>query len=232
MNARALVLVGFIVVIGAAALAFSRRAAARSAGSSSEWPAGGLADDSDTSMLEVGPVLTDAAETVSEVAEAALDAVDDFTFSLVGYRVMSGARWLDAAAKPEKAVYVNAMTDAEARYGVPQGLGLRLMWQESRFNPQAFNARSGATGIMQIVPRWHPDVNAADPLASIDYGMRYLVTLYRQFGTWELALMAYNWGPGNVAKWLKAGGVGSVPLETQNYTRQILADVRATGVMS
>jgi soluble lytic murein transglycosylase-like protein len=166
---------------------------------------------------------------VGSAAESALGALDDAIYSAAGLRVMSG-RWLDAAARPENSGLVAAMHEAEARYGIPADLVVRLAWQESRFNPEAYNAGSGASGIMQIVPRWHPAADPWEPVAAIDYGARYLAQLARQFGTWELALKAYNWGPGNVAAWLRGGPDAPVePLETQNYSAQILADLAEAG---
>ena len=156
-------------------------------------------------------------------------AVDDLGYSLTGYRIM-GTRWRDAAAQPENSFLIAAMHEAEARYGIPADLVVRLAWQESRFKVAAYNAGSGATGIMQIVPRWHPGVDPLDPPTAIDYGARYLAQLKRQFGSWELALKAYNWGPGNVAAWLRGGDdAPTEPLETQNYSAQILADLAEAG---
>jgi soluble lytic murein transglycosylase-like protein len=161
--------------------------------------------------------------------DALTGAVDDLGYSLTGYRLM-GTRWRDAAAQSENSALVAAMHEAELRYSIPVDLVVRLAWQESRFKIDALNAGSGATGIMQIVPRWHPGVNPADPFAAIDYGARYLAQLERQFGTWELALKAYNWGPGNVAAWLRGGDdAPAEPLETQNYSAQILADLAEAG---
>jgi soluble lytic murein transglycosylase-like protein len=166
----------------------------------------------------------------ADLTEGALGALDDLTYSLTGDRFMAEARWQAAVAKPENAEYVNAARAAEIRHGIPPNLWLRTLWQESRFNPEAFNAGSGATGIAQIVPRWHPGVDATDPFASIDYGAGYLAQLQRQFRSWALALKAYNWGPGNVQKFL-AGGPDAPrePEETRNYSAQILADLAAIG---
>jgi len=164
---------------------------------------------------------------LGDLAEGALGAVDDLGYALTGHRFMTD--WLAAAAAPENAALVIAMRDAEARYGIPRDLVVRLAWQESRFKVDAYNA-SGATGIMQIVPRWHPSAPMGDPLQEIDYGARYLRDLRRQFGTWELALKAYNWGPGNVFAWLRGGpDAPGEPLETRNYSAQILADLAAAG---
>jgi len=170
----------------------------------------------------------DGRSALGDLAEGALGAVDDLGYSLTGHRFMTD--WRDAAAKPENAALVIAMRDAEARHGIPADLLVRLAWQESRFKVDAYNAGSGAAGIMQIVPKWHPGVDPFDPFAAIDYGAGYLAQLHRQFGTWELALKSYNWGPGNVAAMLRGGpDAPSEPLETINYSAQILADLAEAG---
>lgn len=163
------------------------------------------------------------------MSERALGAFDDALYSAVGLRFMS-RRWLEAAERPENAELVRAMRAAEDRYGIPRDLVVRLAWQESRFKVDAFNAGSGASGVMQIVPRWHPGVDPFEPFAAIDYGARYLAQLSRQFGSWELALKAYNWGPGNVQAWLAGGpDAPAEPMETANYSAQILADLAEAG---
>jgi soluble lytic murein transglycosylase-like protein len=220
---RAVLIVGSLAALGAA-FAASRALAADAGGE-------GVAGDSGAWFGGDAPAAPAPwSDTLGGFSDALLDVVDDAAFELVGFRVMSGSRWELAADKPENAAFVAAMHDAEARYGLPFGFVVRVAWQESRFNPDAYNRRSGATGIMQIVPRWHPSVNAAEPFSAIDYAARYLAQLFRQFGTWELALKAYNWGPGNVKKWIAGGTAAPVePLETRNYSRQILADLAATG---
>ena len=125
---------------------------------------------------------------------------------------------LETTGKPYKA----AFAAAEAKHGLPHNMLARLAWQESRYNPNAYNI-SGATGLMQIVPKWHPTVNPKDPYASIDYAGKFLASLYKSTGTWELALKSYNWGLGNVQKWLR--GKLKEPLETKLYSAQILSDL-------
>lgn len=161
--------------------------------------------------------------------EDALGAVDDAAYGLTGYRLMS-SRWLDQSRRPENGALLVALQVAEVNNNIPPDLLVRLAWQESRFDPEAYNEKSGASGIMQIVPRWHPEVDPWAPASAIPYAARYLAQLYRQFGTWELALKAYNWGPGNVAAWLASGRSSPAePLETQNYSGQILADLAEVG---
>ena len=96
----------------------------------------------------------------------------------------------------------------------------RQIQQESGFDPDAFNAASGATGVAQLVHRFHPGVDPHDPHASLEYAARWLAELRRQYGSYQRALAAYNWGPGNVSRW--DGQRSSLPAETQRYLDVIL----------
>lgn len=117
------------------------------------------------------------------------------------------------------------MADAAARrYGVPPALFRRLIQQESGWNPDARNP-SGATGLVQIHLPSHPDISeeqARDPAFALGWGARYLATQKARFKRWDLALAAYNAGPGNVEK---HGGVPPFT-ETQNYVRSIMGGRR------
>lgn len=112
---------------------------------------------------------------------------------------------------------------ATAKYGLPAGLLSRQAQRESGYDPVA-RSPAGALGIMQIIPKWHPEVGesgALDPTKAIPYAARYLRQLYDRFGSWTLALAAYNAGPGVVARY------GGVPpyAETRAYVAAILPDV-------
>lgn len=127
--------------------------------------------------------------------------------------------------------YAGIFRAAEQANGLPSYLLARVAWQESHYRSDIITgqvkSKAGALGIMQIVPRWHPGVDPLDPVAAINYAGGYLAKLKRQFGTWQLALMAYNWGPGNVSAWVNGGRAGLVPVETSDYWSAILADVSA-----
>ena len=127
-----------------------------------------------------------------------------------------------AAAAP----YVFAIQNAEGKYGLPRGLLGRLLDEESGFRPDVISGKvkssAGAVGIAQLIPRFFPGVDPTDPYASIDEAAKYLAALYRQFGTWPLALAAYNWGPGNIADHPAST---DWPSETRNYVAQITADI-------
>jgi len=102
--------------------------------------------------------------------------------------------------------------------GVDPDVFVRQIQQESGFNP---NARSpaGATGVAQIVPQYHPGVDASDPYASLDYAANLMKSnLGKYGGDYAKALAAYNAGGGAVDKY---GGVPPFE-ETQRYVSTIL----------
>lgn len=129
---------------------------------------------------------------------------------------------------PKGRIFEAAFKAAEQKHGLPNNLLARMAEQESHFKPDiidgSIQSPAGAIGLMQIIPRWHPNVNPLDPFASIEYAGDYIKRLYKRFGSWNKALAAYNWGQGNLDKWLR-GEKEHMPLETQNYVREILSDI-------
>nr|WP_074218884.1 lytic transglycosylase domain-containing protein [Rhodovulum sp. ES.010] len=107
---------------------------------------------------------------------------------------------------------------AARRHGVPEDLFLRLVQQESAWNPQAVSHK-GAIGLAQLMPATarRLGVNPRDPRQNLDGGARYLRTQYDRFRSWRLALAAYNAGPEAVER---HGGVPPYR-ETRNYVRRI-----------
>lgn len=107
---------------------------------------------------------------------------------------------------------------AARKHGVPEDLFLRLVNQESRFNPKA-RSHAGAIGLAQLMPATARSlgVNPHDPKQNLDGGARYLKMQYDTFRSWRLALAAYNAGPGAVKK---HGGVPPYR-ETRNYVKII-----------
>lgn len=121
--------------------------------------------------------------------------------------------------------YLPLLNAAELKYAIPPDLLARLAYQESRFRDDIVTGKTvsaaGAVGLMQIVPRWHPNVDPLNVPAAINYAAQYLLHLKKQFGSWSLALAAYNFGPGNVSKVPRA----QWPTETKNYVAEILSDL-------
>ena len=108
---------------------------------------------------------------------------------------------------------------AARRNGVPEDLFARLVERESRWNHRA-RSHKGALGLAQLMPETarRLGVDPLDPERCLDGGARYLAEQHRTFGSWRLALAAYNAGPGAVQR---HGGVPPYR-ETQDYVRAIL----------
>jgi hypothetical protein len=112
---------------------------------------------------------------------------------------------------------------------VPIELLTRLIWQESRFNPNAVSPK-GAMGIAQFMPRTAAGrglTNPFDPLTALRESAAYLSELRTTFkGNLGLAVAGYNAGPGRVEGWL--AGRRTLPQETRAYVRIVTGhDVEA-----
>ena len=121
--------------------------------------------------------------------------------------------------------YQQLVVDKANQYGIDPDLALRVVKQESGFNPNAVS-KAGAGGLMQLMPGTAKDLGLSeqdrfDPEKNIDAGMRYLSKQIKDFGDVGLGLAAYNAGPGNVRK---AGNQVPQFKETQNYVASIMGD--------
>ena len=112
------------------------------------------------------------------------------------------------------------MARIATRYDLSPSLLEALIWQESRWRPQAVSP-AGARGLTQLMPGTARDmgVNPDDPIANLEGGARYLRLMLNTFGgDVEKALAAYNAGPARVAK---ANGIPRIR-ETQDYVASIM----------
>jgi soluble lytic murein transglycosylase-like protein len=133
--------------------------------------------------------------------------------------IPGGAEAIPRYDGPQRSQFLEVARAAARRHGVPEDLFLRLVRQESGWNPAA-RSHKGALGLAQLMPATARalGVDPRNPEANLEGGARYLAMQYRKFGTWQLALAAYNAGPGAVEK---HGGVPPFR-ETRDYVRIIL----------
>jgi membrane-bound lytic murein transglycosylase D len=151
------------------------------------------------------------------------------------------------AARPD---YMQRMTERSRKYlfyiveelerrNMPSELAL-LPFVESAFNPQAVSSAKAA-GMWQFMPATGKTFelrqnmfrdDRRDVLASTRAALDYLQKLHDMFNDWQLALAAYNWGEGNVARAIaknQNAGLGtsysdlSMPMETRMYVPKLQA---------
>jgi hypothetical protein len=120
--------------------------------------------------------------------------------------------------------YADLFSQAGSRYGVDPAVLAGMAKTESGFDSSAASA-AGAQGLMQFMPATAAGlgVDPSDPASSIDGAARYLSQLTEQFGSTDLALAAYNAGPGTVQRY------GGVPpyAETQSYVQKVTSAAEA-----
>lgn len=137
-----------------------------------------------------------------------------------------------AALQQRADCYFPLFTDALGKHGLPYEL-CYLPVIESALNPTA-HSPVGAAGLWQFMPStgrlYGLEINSLidermDPVKSTEAACRFLKSLYNTFGDWNLAIAAYNCGPGNVNKAIhRAGGKRDfwsiypfLPRETRGY---------------
>jgi soluble lytic murein transglycosylase-like protein len=135
---------------------------------------------------------------------------------------LPGAAVASASADAGATPFAAQIEAAAARYGIDPALLTGLIRAESNFDPDA-GSPAGAQGLTQLMPETARSLGVTDPTdpaQSIDGGARFLSEQLKAFGgDPELALAAYNAGPGAVQQY------GGVPpyAETQAYVKRVLA---------
>lgn len=137
-----------------------------------------------------------------------------------------------------KNVYFPLFEKYLKKYGLPDELKY-LSIIESGLNPEAISS-ARAVGLWQFMPStgryfdlhqdWYID-ERMDPEKSTQAACRYLKQLYNMFGDWELALSAYNTGPGNIRRAIRRSGYKKsfweiypyLYRETRSYLPQFVA---------
>jgi soluble lytic murein transglycosylase-like protein len=116
--------------------------------------------------------------------------------------------------------------NATAALGIDPRLVAAVAWRESiHFDPDVIACRrdspKGAKGIMQFMPATAAErgVDPCKPESAIPGGAKYLLDLFEKFGSWPLAIAAYNAGAGAVEQY---GGIPPFE-ETQKYVPAVMA---------
>lgn len=120
----------------------------------------------------------------------------------------------------------NAVTAASKKYGVSSDLIRAIIKTESNYNSNAVSS-AGAKGLMQLMPYNLASYGVSDPFnieENIHAGTKHIKSYLENYGyDVNMALAAYNYGPGNMA----SRGISSssdfykLPTETKNYLEKI-----------
>ena len=113
--------------------------------------------------------------------------------------------------------YADLIERYSAQHGVDPDLVRAVIQAESAGDPKAVSGQ-GALGLMQLMPSTATELglqDALDPEQNIASGTRYLRMLLDRYNSVEVALWAYNAGPGNVA-------AGRLPAQTEDYVPKVL----------
>lgn len=228
----------------------SRRVSARSTAHSEETPMATKKNDRIEQLIDLGF----EKEAVSEMMHASnriasreellylctrLQEFGQYPWSV---RIASRIPDVDAV---RQCVYPFAYKDlveaSAARHSVDPLLVLAVMREESRFDREA-RSPAGALGLLQLMPATafrldrslrvgirHPH-DLTDAAKNLELGIHYLSALLREFGSYPIAIAAYNAGEETVRKWLKRGNyrtadefIEDIPYEeTRNYVKKVL----------
>lgn len=120
--------------------------------------------------------------------------------------------------------YNQLILSMSGKYGIDPSLIREVVEAESSYDPNALSS-SGAQGLMQLMPGTAASYGVTDPydpIQNLDGGTHFLRDLLNRFnGNTQLALAAYNAGPGAVDKYQ-----GIPPYqETQNYVKKIMGQL-------
>lgn len=124
-------------------------------------------------------------------------------------------------SNPRAKDFIRIIEMAAKEHGIDPDLLGSIIERESQFDPAA-QSPAGAAGIAQLVGKFHPGVDVADPVASIREAAKYMKANLKRFnGDEGQALAAYNHGPTAVRSygndWRER-----IPPETANYVAALL----------
>jgi soluble lytic murein transglycosylase-like protein len=199
-----------------------------------------LRDEAAYQLLALGYSAREVADVVSgRISRQALDTARQML--AVGQSRDAVANYLDGqyqrvalrttAAKPRRSGVTPTVFDPfiekyAALHQVEAAVVRAIIQAESAFDSLALS-RKGAIGLMQLMPLTARElgVDPFVPEQNIEGGIRYFSQLLRMFGGLELALVAYNGGPGYAQRYAR----GQAPLygETRDYVRKVIGRIDA-----
>lgn len=133
----------------------------------------------------------------------------------------------DTSGLDDKSRIYEAVDKYCTEYGVDKNLVLGIIKQESNFNPNA-TSHAGAKGVMQLMDFNSEAYGITDPYnieQNIEGGVRHIKSYLNMFdGNVEMALMAYNGGPGTMERRgvKSASDLYKMPSETQHYVPKVM----------
>ncbi len=200
----------------------------------------------DTTDCQADTLITELPDSIYKIRLQALPLIIEVPYNEVVRKyilryIKHSPRQL-AALQRKSEYYFPIFENIIARHQLPYEL-CYLSIVESALNPQA-RSHMGAAGLWQFMPatgkRYGLEVNSLvdermDPIRSTEAACKYLSDLYDIFSDWNLAIAAYNCGPGNVNKAIhRAGGKRDfwsiypfLPRETRGYLPIFIAVVYA-----
>ena len=174
-------------------------------------------------------------EHINSTTPFQIDYTPQLEKSIIKYLEKKQATYLDLYSKSR--YFFPIFENALQKYNVPLELKY-LPIVESSLNPRA-KSRAGAAGLWQFMFNTAKSLGLKvnsyvdermDPIKSSDAAAKYLSELYLQFKDWNLAIAAYNYGPTNIKRAMKASGYsnfwnlrGYLPKETANYVPSFLS---------
>ncbi len=140
------------------------------------------------------PSLDFSPEMKSQLSQAGYAHFNDAGGSLKNPYGGPPGPWYDPK---NHAAFQDLANQAADKYGIPRDVFNAMVYHESNWDPSLVSS-AGAVGIAQVKPST-AGLTAAqlkDPATGLDAGAKYLAEQYQHFGTWPIALAAYNGGPG------------------------------------
>ncbi|MAW84930.1 MAG: lytic transglycosylase [Phyllobacteriaceae bacterium] len=155
-------------------------------------------------------------------------AIAGLAAALLAGPALASQQEAGAPGDTDKAAHLDTVCtlirDSADRHGLPRDFLARLIWKESRFDPDAVSP-AGAEGIAQFMPgtaKLRGLADSFDMAQAIAASAAYLAEMKASYGNLGRAAIGYNAGEGRLNRWIASGGF--LPLETEDYVLSILGE--------